>query len=998
MSWIVFGCRRRPHNLSHPASVLPCLLQARQSSDAPHPRPAAKDPLGKNGGTKWPLSTADSSDAGAAALPVSGDSQVGSTSRHPGGERLSERASLAVRCGAVDVDKKTSKCAADRASEASSVVDDQPPAAGARSGRSFLKEEQCRKFPDRFQASQKRSDVSRSVDNGTVRRALHSVSTRQCEKPHAYGENTGVTSSTTTATPRSSNSKASGRAGDGSNPDKSNTSRGSRYASSSSSRFRGAATSAPSIIHRRCRRSQERAIPKKEPPLKRRQVSAPENASVVSGDCNISQLEPSGHATVSWRKEWWDQVGWVQVSARQLGHGTFGRVFMARMLPKDNFLEAFPQHDTSGSTPGDSADVNPTSSWLKIGPSHPCHCKTCGEIPLAIKEFRGQAVSPFQFLREEAMIRHCNAHVIRPVATRSYTLPDGKTRKFQLMMLRAQGDLAQRLKKLIERRARLHLLKAFEKDCQVPPGSSSMRPRRNTESEAADQRDSRGLLNIQPPPDGSASSEDGSLCDQSDRLDFTTSGMCGKGRPMESTAAEQSFSRPQRRNCNHARPHDLRAEDDGRPPTQRGIFFPPPGLREREAKFLFGQLLSGVAFLHNCIDAEISRVVDIKPSNILVFCSREDLHNPMKWHLCLADFGSCIMHHPTDHFQTLVPWAGGQREKLESWKQQVEKQLQTYQQGTIYNNAPEALRFDRNGNLRSNNVEHHVQLFRSRLPETTPVEDGSTPGEPERHPCDAARGASCPAGGVDVRGADTEGHDDKANSWKPGGSDEWSDRCSKEKSWASGTRRCSKNSDRPPFHADAFGDSKPTSKLRRVTPARQSRTFRVSGDEAEYAVVDERADAWSLGITLGELSKGGAPGLSDASRSEDRAASPASREEEVASPRKPSSRDGKCSPEGGTSQAWSRVVKWAREKPECWRYWERSLEISRSIGTGLFRPTPEKEAKMEARRSLLAQRFHGRRYSELDDEGQRQIDKTTWNWVTATMTAESCDCRYAQTA
>lgn len=45
-------------------------------------------------------------------------------------------------------------------------------------------------------------------------------------------------------------------------------------------------------------------------------------------------------------------------------------------------------------------------------------------------------------------------------------------------------------------------------------------------------------------------------------------------------------------------------------------------------------------------------MVDVKLSNILVFAAEADAARPLKWLICLADFGSAIINNPQDHLRS----------------------------------------------------------------------------------------------------------------------------------------------------------------------------------------------------------------------------------------------------------------------------------------------------------------------------------------------------------
>ncbi|GIX62681.1 protein kinase domain containing protein [Babesia caballi] len=126
------------------------------------------------------------------------------------------------------------------------------------------------------------------------------------------------------------------------------------------------------------------------------------------------------------------------------------------------------------------------------------------------------------------------------------------------------------------------------------------------------------------------------------------------------------------------------------------------GLTETEVKFLFFQVLSGLAFIQMCFQGDIYRHSDVKLQNILVFCSSDDRLNPMRWRLCLADFGCSIMLHPTQHLEGAGLFRNLQETIAKEWRRHLCSQMTSFVRGTVRCNAPETLSYDRHGNARSN--------------------------------------------------------------------------------------------------------------------------------------------------------------------------------------------------------------------------------------------------------------------------------------------------------
>ncbi|GBE60277.1 serine threonine kinase [Babesia ovata] len=138
------------------------------------------------------------------------------------------------------------------------------------------------------------------------------------------------------------------------------------------------------------------------------------------------------------------------------------------------------------------------------------------------------------------------------------------------------------------------------------------------------------------------------------------------------------------------------------------------GLTETEVKFLFYQLLSGLAFIQMCFQGNIHRHSDIKLQNILVLCRDEDKLNPMRWRLCLADFGCSIMLHPTQHLEGAGLFRSLQDTMSKEWRSHICNQLTSFVRGTVRSNAPEALSYDRNGKPRSNHNDRLLAAYKRR--------------------------------------------------------------------------------------------------------------------------------------------------------------------------------------------------------------------------------------------------------------------------------------------
>ncbi|PHJ21753.1 hypothetical protein CSUI_004398 [Cystoisospora suis] len=288
-------------------------------------------------------------------------------------------------------------------------------------------------------------------------------------------------------------------------------------------------------------------------------------------------------------------------------------------------------------------------------------------------------------------------------------------RKFQLLMPRAQGDLTRMLKRLVLRRAKLKLLLAWEEErlsleaagqrnfstgLAMPEQTErktvheeAKEKKKNTVSdESGSKEEEKKTTKEGEQGDGTSlvKSVDASGKQATPAVALTTTTTTTAGLSLASLSSSSNTSSD-----------SLTSSSSSLSSSRKGWgSWGAPGLTEFEVKFLMAQLLSGGAFLQCCCEADIARIVDVKPSNVLVFCRPQDIYSPLRWLLCLADFGSSLVLHPTEHLSASTPWAAGLDEKRRCWRVQVQKQLATYNQGTTYTNAPEALRFDRFGRLR----------------------------------------------------------------------------------------------------------------------------------------------------------------------------------------------------------------------------------------------------------------------------------------------------------
>lgn len=276
-------------------------------------------------------------------------------------------------------------------------------------------------------------------------------------------------------------------------------------------------------------------------------VAAGAGAVVACGGENAE----AGRGGRFWKSVWWEGVGWLRLSEAKLGQGTFGSVFEAEWR-------------SEGQTETEGGVVSTVDGRGCRG------CVSAKRVLLALKQYRAQASAPYQFLREEALLRHFNAHVIKPISTRSFReKPSGPpassasrgaggassqgSRVFQLLLPRAHGDLQQLIKKVIINRARAKLLIAWNREQQslAKAGAAAERGDNAKEGEKAKK-------------------EEGSEAETEAEAVAETVGEGSLGEKAELWKVYSEVG--------------------------------PCGLTEFEAKFIFAQLLSGGAFLHLCCE------------------------------------------------------------------------------------------------------------------------------------------------------------------------------------------------------------------------------------------------------------------------------------------------------------------------------------------------------------------------------------------------------------
>ncbi|CRG98629.1 exported serine/threonine protein kinase, putative [Plasmodium relictum] len=280
---------------------------------------------------------------------------------------------------------------------------------------------------------------------------------------------------------------------------------------------------------------------------------------------------------------------------------------------------------------------------------------------LAIKEIDvSRKGNEFQFLREQELLCHFNSNVIKPLSTKIGNLKEKQN--YEILMHCANGDLRKLLQNLI-----YHRKKEFEKRKKV-----------------------NKILKLMHIIFGRKYK-----CYRNEN-DNTCIGLCYEKLKKIKMKLNNSIVEIKYPKFDH---------------IYDNIKVYNCGLTESECKFLFFQIVNGISFIQTCYQSNIIRVTDIKLQNILVYTDVYNLYNPMRWHLCISDFGCSAMEYATFYLENSKNYLNVYKTLLNQWKYQFKNQLSSYFQGTVYTMAPEGLCYDHKGNFRQSKYNKLIYFY-----------------------------------------------------------------------------------------------------------------------------------------------------------------------------------------------------------------------------------------------------------------------------------------------
>ncbi|ETW19399.1 serine/threonine protein kinase, partial [Plasmodium falciparum Vietnam Oak-Knoll (FVO)] len=288
-----------------------------------------------------------------------------------------------------------------------------------------------------------------------------------------------------------------------------------------------------------------------------------------------------------------------------------------------------------------------------------CHKKRYFE--LAVKEIDiSRKGNEFQFLREQELLCHFNCNVIKPLSTKIGHLKDKQN--YEILMHCATGDLRKLLQNLL-----YHRKKEYEKKKKVNKILKLIHILFGRKYHCFE-----SLYNF----------ECIGLCYK--KLKNMKMKINNNTIEIKNPEFDYIYENVKEYNC---------------------------GLTESECKFLFFQIASGISFIQTCYQSNIVRLTDIKLQNILVFTDSYNIYNPLKWHLCISDFGCSAMEYATYYLENSKNFMNVYKTLLNQWKYEFKNQLSSYFQGTVYTMAPEGLCYDHNGNYRQSKYNQLIYFY-----------------------------------------------------------------------------------------------------------------------------------------------------------------------------------------------------------------------------------------------------------------------------------------------
>ncbi|GAW79321.1 protein kinase domain containing protein [Plasmodium gonderi] len=288
-------------------------------------------------------------------------------------------------------------------------------------------------------------------------------------------------------------------------------------------------------------------------------------------------------------------------------------------------------------------------------------CNHKGHFELAIKEIDvNRKGNEFQFVREQELLCHFNSNVIKPISTKDGNLKE--KRNYEILMHCANGDLRKLLQNLI-----FHRKKEYEKRKRVNKILKLIHIIFGKKYKCYKNEDEHTCVG---------------LCHQ--KLKKIKMKLNNNVVEIEHPTFDFIYDNIKVYNC---------------------------GLTESECKFLFFQIVNGISFLQTCYQSNMIRLTDIKLQNILVYTNVHNIYNPLKWHLCISDFGCSAMEYATFHLENSKHSTENYKNILNQWKHQFINQLSSYFQGTVYTMAPEGLCYDYKGNFRQSKYNKLVHFY-----------------------------------------------------------------------------------------------------------------------------------------------------------------------------------------------------------------------------------------------------------------------------------------------
>ncbi|SCM19824.1 exported serine/threonine protein kinase [Plasmodium berghei] len=318
----------------------------------------------------------------------------------------------------------------------------------------------------------------------------------------------------------------------------------------------------------------------------------------------------------------------------------------------DNYIDSVEKNDLNGfknNIPKNNKEYNCLCCYRKK------------YFEMAIKEIDvSRKGNEFQFLREQELLCHFNSNVIKPLSTKVGNLKEKQN--YEILMHCANGDLRKLLQNLI-----YHRKKEYEKRKKINKILKLMHIIFGKKYKCYKNENDKMCIG---------------LCYE--KLKKIKIKLNNSVIEIKYPKFDYIYDNIKAYNC---------------------------GLTESECKFLFFQIVNGISFLQTCYQSNIIRLTDIKLQNILVFTDIYNVYNPIKWHLCISDFGCSAMEYATFYLENSKNYINAYKTLLNQWKYQFKNQLSSYFQGTVYTMAPEGLCYDHMGNFRQSKYNKLIYFY-----------------------------------------------------------------------------------------------------------------------------------------------------------------------------------------------------------------------------------------------------------------------------------------------